>query len=137
MPVYPSATATLLAGTRTRGVARRGRESSCGAPVMYAKPGANPRKATRWSARACRRARSLDEERSWSAYRARTAPSTRWRTSTESTCYHGSQGGSRAQDRRRQQELLLLVDARLLDGAQDAPALRGGGGGARPARHGG
>ena len=52
MPVYPSATARLPAGTRTRGERNRGTSNP---PVMYANPGANPRNATTCSASACRR----------------------------------------------------------------------------------
>src|SRR5947208_740781 len=61
MPVYPSATAMLPAGTRTRGVARRGTASACGAPIMYGNPGAKPRNATRCSAAACSRTSSSAE----------------------------------------------------------------------------
>ena len=46
------------AGTRGRGVVRRGAASSGGRPVRYAKPGANPTKATRYRAAAWRRANS-------------------------------------------------------------------------------
>src|SRR6266852_822602 len=74
MPVYPSATAMLPAGTRTRGVASRGTASARGAPVMYGYPGAKPRKATRWSAAACSRTSSSPETPARCASASRSGP---------------------------------------------------------------
>ena len=55
MPVYGPPIATEPAGTRGRGVGRRGAWSAGSRPARYAKPGANPRNATAYSAAAWRR----------------------------------------------------------------------------------
>src|SRR5258707_1372951 len=67
--------ATLPAGTRTRGVARRGRTRLGASGPRYPNPGAKPRNSTRYVAEACRSMTSDGERPMRAATSGRSGPS--------------------------------------------------------------
>src|SRR4051812_17683888 len=93
MPANSAASATEPAGTRVRGVPRRG--TFQGRPERYAKPGAKPQKATRSSVPVSTSTTSSSLDPASSATNGRSTPSKR--TSTVRGGSGGTDAGSKAQ----------------------------------------